>query len=151
MGAMTNNKVLVIALVAWTLAQFLKIPIMLLREHKLDISWFVQPGGMPSSHAAVITAATHAIGLYVGFDSPLFALGVVMTMIVVYDATGIRRQAGKHAQLINEIVADLRAGHPIRREHQQQLREVLGHTQLEAFSGVLLGIATAQALWFFWH
>ncbi len=151
MGVLTDNKVLIIALVAWVLAQILKVPTTLLREHKLDVSWLVQPGGMPSSHAAIMTAATHAIGLYVGFDSPLFALGVVITMIVVYDATGIRRQAGKHAELLNKVIADLLAGHLLFREYQEQLQEVLGHTQLEALGGVLLGIATAQTIWFFWH
>jgi hypothetical protein len=102
---------------------------------------------MPSSHSALVTATALAAGLHTGFDSPVFAVAVAMAMVVVYDATGIRRQAGMQARQINILVDELLKGHPIR-EHQ--LREVLGHTPLEAFGGVLLGLAMATGLWFLW-
>ena len=91
---------------------------------------------MPSSHTALMVGATHGIGLSVGFDSALFALAFAMSMVVIYDATGIRRQAGKHAELINAMINDLAAGNPLK---QEQLREVLGHTPMEALGGILLG------------
>jgi len=68
-------------------------------------------------------------------------------MIVIYDATGIRRQAGRHAALINAMISDLASGHPLKQEH---LREVLGHTPLQALAGTLMGIAIAQIVWILW-
>jgi acid phosphatase family membrane protein YuiD len=73
---------------------------------------------------------------------------VTIAVIVIYDATGIRRQAGKHAEIINAMVRDLASGHPLREE---QLREVLGHTPLEALGGMLLGLVVSQLLWFAGH
>ncbi len=96
---------------------------------------------MPSSHSALVTAAAHGIGLAAGFDTALFALAVVIAMIVIYDATGIRRQAGRHAEIINTILRDLLEGHPFT---QERLREVLGHSPLEAFIGMILGLVVAQ-------
>jgi acid phosphatase family membrane protein YuiD len=104
----------------------------------------LRAGGMPSSHSALVAAASHATGLFWGFDSPVFALSFVLAMIVIYDATGIRRQAGKHAEIINTMIKDLASGHPLKEE---QLREVLGHTPLEAIGGTLLGLITAQLAW----
>lgn len=142
-----QNQVLVAALTAWSLAQILKVPIEFWRTHKWDWALLFTAGGMPSSHSALVTAAAHAIGLYAGFDSPLYALSVVVTMIVVYDATGIRRQAGRHAEMINAMMRDLMEGHPLQ---EQQLREVLGHTPLQAFMGILLGLSIAQLIKFVW-
>jgi acid phosphatase family membrane protein YuiD len=96
---------------------------------------------MPSSHAALVTAAAHGIGLTIGFGSGMYALAVVLAVIVMYDATGIRRQAGRHAEIINAMIQDLVEGHPL---HQEQLMEVLGHSPLQAFVGMLLGLAVAQ-------
>jgi len=105
-------------------------------------------GGMPSSHSALIVSATHAIGLYVGWDSPLFALALALTMVITYDAAGIRRQAGIQAHKINLMVKELFTGHPI---SEKDLREVLGHSPLEVAGGILLGIIVTQALWFAWR
>jgi len=82
-----------------------------------------------------------------GYDSPVFALSFVIAMVVVYDATGIRRQAGLHAEIINAMVQDLVEGHPLR---QEQLREVLGHSPLETLVGALLGLGVAQAVVMLW-
>lgn len=142
-----ENQVLVIALTAWSLAQILKVPIEFWRSHKWDWALLFTAGGMPSSHSALVTAAAHAIGLYLGFNSPLYALAVVVTMIVVYDATGIRRQAGRHAEMINAMMYNLMQGHPLQ---EQQLREVLGHTPLQAFMGILLGLSIAQIFYAVW-
>ena len=139
-----ENHVLWTAMVAWILAQVLKIPFDYLRNREWDWAQFFAAGGMPSSHSALITSATLGAGLHQGFDSPIFALGVAISMIVIYDAAGVRRQAGIQAQKINAMVAELLKGNPI---SEEQLREVIGHTPIEVASGVLLGLAVAFISW----
>ncbi len=146
--AILDNHMLWTALAGWFLAQALKIPIDYLQNRHWDWASFFAAGGMPSSHSALVTSAALAAGLYHGFDSPIFALAVAVAMVVVYDATGVRRQAGMQAQKINVMVEELLKGHPI---SQQQLREVIGHTPLEAIGGVLLGLVVAQGMWFIWR
>jgi acid phosphatase family membrane protein YuiD len=146
--AVFQNKALLAGLIAWVVAQILKIPLEYVRSRRWNWALLLTTGGMPSSHSALMTATTLAIGLYDGFDSPIFALGVVITMIVTYDAAGVRQQAGIHAQRINVIVAELFKGHPI---NERDLREVLGHTPLEVIGGILLGIAVAVAQWWVWQ
>lgn len=138
------NYVLIAGLVAWVIAQMIKMPVNYLQRRRWNWAILLSPGGMPSSHAALVTATAHAIGLFVGFETPLFALAVVVAIVVIYDATGIRRQAGLQAALINAMIRDLASGNPLKSE---KLREVLGHTPLEALGGVLLGLATAQTVW----
>ena len=142
-----QNKVLIAGLTAWAIAQVIKIPLDYLRTRRWNWSLLLTTGGMPSSHSALMTATTLAIGLYQGLDSPVFALGVVITMVVTYDAAGVRQQAGIHAQRINVIMAELLKGHPI---NERDLREVLGHTPLEVIGGILLGVAVATVQWLVW-
>jgi acid phosphatase family membrane protein YuiD len=94
-----------------------------------------------------MTATTLAIGLYFGFESPVFAIGVAITMIVTYDAAGVRQQAGIHAQRINVLFDELMHGHPI---NQRDLREVIGHTPLEVIGGILLGLIVGTVQWLVW-
>lgn len=145
--AIFDNHVLIPALVAWGLAQIIKVPLEFFRTRRWNWALLFSAGGMPSSHSALVAGSAHAIGLYDGYDSSLFALSVAFAMIVIYDATGIRRQAGRHAALINAIIGDLAAGHPLKEEH---LREVLGHTPLQALSGMVMGILIAQIFWMCW-
>ena len=138
-----SNHVLISALIAWSLAQILKIPIHYLQTGKRDWSLLFRAGGMPSSHSALVSAIAHGIGLSQGFSSPLFALTVAFAMIVIYDATGIRRQAGRHATIINAMFNDFLQGHP---EHgSEKLREVLGHSPAEAIVGLIMGVGLTQA------
>jgi uncharacterized protein len=139
-----HNDVLLSALVAWITAQALKAPMEYLRSHHWQWAMMLAAGGMPSSHSAVIIAATQAIGLHQGYDSPLFALGVIISMIVTYDAAGVRRQAGKHAERINILFDELMRG---QMPDEKELREVLGHTPLEVAGGVLWGIVVATVMW----
>lgn len=142
-----QNRVLIIALIAWAVAQGLKIPMEYLRSRRWNWAMALAAGGMPSSHSALIVGATHAVGLYYGFDHPLFALGVAITMIVTYDAAGVRRQAGMHAERINLLFDELMHGHV---PNENELREVLGHTPLEVAGGILLGILVATLAWLVW-
>ncbi len=144
MSAWLHNTVFWAAFLAWGLAQGGKVPLALLRRRKWDWGLLVSPGGMPSSHSALVSAAATAAGLCRGFDSSLFGVAVAFAAVVIYDATGIRRQAGEHASLINRIVEDLQGGHF---PDGRALREVLGHTPWEAFWGVLLGVASAWLVW----
>ncbi len=141
---MLHNHVLIAGLVAWSLAQLMKVPLEYLRTHRWNWALLIAPGGMPSSHTALMVGISHAIGLFDGYNTSLFALSVAVSMVVIYDATNIRRQAGKHAELINAMIRDMAAGHPLKEE---QLREVLGHTPLEVMGGFLLGIVIAQITW----
>ena len=143
-----SNHILIPAVIAWTLAQAIKIPIDYLSTRRWNWALLLSVGGMPSSHSALVASTAHAIGLYVGFNSPLYALAVVVALVVIYDATGIRRQAGIHAEIINTMINDLAAGNPLKEE---QLREVLGHTPIQVLAGALLGLAIAQFYWMIWR
>jgi hypothetical protein len=146
--AIFHNHVLIGALLAWSLAQGFKIPIYYLRTRRWNWALLFSVGGMPSSHSALVVAMAHGLGLYSGFDSPLFALGVTFAVVVIYDAAGLRRQAGIHAQKINILVNELLSGHQV---SDKDLREVLGHTPFEVLAGILLGLAVSQLLWFVWR
>ena len=145
--ALFENRVLEVMLSAWLLAQVIKIPLDFLYTRRWNWALLLSVGGMPSSHSALVTSATVAIGLYHGFDNPLFALGVAITMVVTYDAAGVRRQAGIHAKRINLLFEEVLRGHQV---DQKELREVLGHTPLEVTGGVLFGIVVAIVMWLIW-
>jgi len=146
-AAILQNKALIAGLLAWLMAQIIKLPLDYLRTRKWNWALLITTGGMPSSHSSLMTGTVFAIGLYEGFDNPLFALGVAITMIVTYDAAGVRRQAGIHAQRINVLFDELLHGHIF---SEKDLREVLGHTPLEVAGGILLGLITATLQWLVW-
>ena len=142
-----SNPILIAGITSWGLAQLIKVPWSFFSSGKWDWVLLLRAGGMPSSHSALVASVAHASGLFVGFDSPVFALALTLAVIVIYDATGIRRQAGMHAEYINRIIRE-RLKREESRDHQ--LREVLGHTPIEALAGTILGIAVAQAVWLLW-
>ncbi len=131
---------------AWLLAQILKPPLEYLRKGKWNWGYLLSAGGMPSSHSSLMVGTTIGIALHVGFDSPVFAIAVAITMIVIYDAAGVRREAGRHAEKINILIQELLTGHPI---SEKELREVLGHTPLEVVGGIFLGIVVSIFYWMF--
>jgi acid phosphatase family membrane protein YuiD len=143
-----QNKVLIAVLVAWLLAQILKIPTEYLRSRRWMWAMFFAAGGMPSSHSALLVSGTLAVGLYYGFDHPLFGVAVAITMIVTHDAAGVRRQAGMHAERINVLFEELLKGHMWT---EDELREVIGHTPLEVVGGILLGLLVAIVQWLLWR
>ena len=147
LGALFQNHVLITMLTAWLLAQIIKIPLDYLYTRRWNWALLLSVGGMPSSHSALLSSATLATGLYYGLDNQLFAIGIAITMVVTYDAAGVRRQAGIHAQRINVLFDELLRGHMV---DQKELREVLGHTPLEVTGGVLFGIFVAVAMWLIW-
>ena len=142
--ALWANHVLIGALAGWLIAQGLKPPVEYIITRKWRWSALLSAGGMPSSHSALMVSAGLGVGLFHGFDSPLFALAVAITMIVVYDAAGVRRQAGMHAERINVLFDELLSGHMW---SEKELREVLGHSPLEVAGGILLGLIVATVNW----
>lgn len=134
-----NNDVLMMAILAWGIAQFFKIISWAFVSKEWNFKRLVEPGGMPSSHSAFVTSLATGIGLRDGFDSTIFALATVFALIVMYDASGVRRAAGKQARVLNAIIEDLNR----RQLHPERLRELLGHTPFEVLIGALLGIVIA--------
>jgi len=148
LGGLFDNHVLVSALVAWSLAQILKVPLDYFRTRKWNWALLLSVGGMPSSHSALVVSIAMATGLHAGFGSTEFAVAAALAMVVVYDSTGVRRQAGIHAQRINVLFNELLAGHPV---SERQLLEVLGHTPREAVGGVLWGMIVPVIMYYwFW-
>ena len=131
------NKCLAAAAIAWTLAQVIKLPLEYLLHHEWNWHLLISAGGMPSSHSALVTAVSVAIGLTQGFNSPIFAVSCVLSLVVIYDATGVRRHAGDQARVINLMIDELLTGHPLA---EKELKEVLGHTPREVVAGIALGI-----------
>jgi acid phosphatase family membrane protein YuiD len=142
-----HNRVLISAVLAWIIGQFLKAPLDYILNKRWNWGIILSPGGMPSSHSALVTSVTLSIGLQEGFASPLFALSFALGMIVVYDAAGVRRQAGIHAERINAMMKSLFEGSGI---PEKELKEVLGHTPFEVITGVILGVLISLVLyWLF--
>ena len=136
-----HNHVLFAAMIGWFLTRALKIPIHYLVEKEWDIHRFHGSGGMPSSHTAMCVAGTVLTGALYGFDTPYFAIGMVFTSVVMYDATGVRRETGRQATIINRILdLVLVKGKPI---SDVELKELVGHHPVEVAGGALLGMLIA--------
>jgi acid phosphatase family membrane protein YuiD len=146
-----QNPVFLTCVIVSVLAQMLKLPLEYLRTKQWDWSLLFSTGGMPSSHSAVVTAAAAGVGHYNGFDTPLFGLAFAIAMVVIYDATNIRRQAGFHAQQINRIIQEIFEGKVKPVQEFQELKEVLGHSPVEAIGGVILGILVSLIAWQIWQ
>ena len=141
---------LVTCIVSWLASSILKIPIYLMMHRKLNIMLAFGTGGMPSSHAATMTGTTLAIGLFSGFDNPAFAIAVAISMIVIYDAAGVRREAGYHAEALNRLLDDWFLITKVPQAEQKKYKEMLGHTPVEVVGGVLTGLVTALVMWLIW-
>ena len=128
-----NNSVLFWSLLSCLIAQFLKIIFNFLSNGEIRFGIMFETGGMPSSHSALITGATSGIGYELGFDSSIFALSVAVALIVMYDASGVRKSAGIQATEINKLSKKLDP------KSELLLKETLGHTKIEVIVGSLLG------------
>lgn len=126
----------------WVVAQTTKVIICLVKHHRLDFRYMLSTGGMPSAHSSLASAIATSLGLTEGFSSPLFALGFFFAAIVMFDAQTVRAAAGEQARLLNQIVDELFKEHHL---SENKLKELLGHTRLEVFFGMLTGIAGAMA------
>ena len=136
--AILDNTVLSWALIACLSAQISKLFIELIFFQKWRPVVLIETGGMPSSHSALVTATASGVGLELGFDDPVFALASTIAFIVMYDASGIRKAAGKIAERVNELPAESWPSFL-----SSPLKETLGHSRLEVFVGALIGPAIA--------
>ncbi len=136
-----QNSVLGTAVIGWGTAQILKFILVLVIYKRFDFRRFIGSGGMPSSHSSLVVSLTMSIGFIKGFDSLIFALSAVMSLVVMYDAAGVRRSAGQQAAILNKIVEDWgRADYSLT---EKKLKELLGHTPVEVIAGAILGIIIA--------
>ncbi len=140
---LAQNKVLFASLLAWIVAQTFKVLITLLLEREFKFERFHGSGGMPSSHTSTIMAASTSIGLTMGFDTPLYALALIMSFIVMYDASGVRRSVGKQAKLLNDIIKDL---YEFKHLQEERLKELVGHKPTEVAVGAVLGVIIANII-----
>ena len=131
------NDVLVCSVLAYAIAQILKVFTTLYKEKEFKIAQVLSSGGMPSSHSSTVCALAFSIARVQGVGSPLFALCVVIAGVVMYDATGVRQEAGKHAKMLNQIIKDLFSGNS---DYTHSFKELIGHTPLQVVMGALLGI-----------
>lgn len=142
-----QNIVLVSAVTAWLSAQILKTLFNFMRFRQFDAERLIGSGGMPSSHTALVVGLAVSLGLREGFNSSIFAISVVLAGIVMYDAAGVRRAAGKHAKIINKLVRHTRAEQTVR---DIKLKELLGHHPIEVLAGAVLGVAVAYTFTVYW-
>lgn len=133
--------------IAWLLAQVIKVIIYRFAEGKWNIWHFFEAGGMPSAHSAAVTSLTLSVGLTVGWNSALFTACMVFALIVMYDATGVRRAAGKQAEILNKIVDDIYSTGKVRIE---KLKEILGHDPIEVVAGVSLAVIVTFIAYYVW-
>jgi hypothetical protein len=134
---------LTIAVTALLSAQLLKFVGNWLVRRQPDFTRLTGMGGMPSSHAAAVSALTTSVGIENGFDTTLFGAVAFFSLLIIYDAAGLRQAASRQAQLLNQMLEDLKTQHSIRGE---RLVERLGHTYVEVFVGVAYGISVALLL-----
>jgi uncharacterized protein len=136
-------KFLLAPVVAWAIAQAAKVILTSMHQRKLNLRVLAETGGMPSSHAAIVMGMTTAVGKYAGVSSAAFAIALIFSFVVMYDAAGLRRAAGRQAAILNRLVEDLVH---MRGMQEQRLRELLGHTPVEVVVGALLGIGVGLFL-----
>lgn len=144
-GHLVSNRILNIVFLAWFIAQAAKVIIVLLTTKKVDFRRFIEAGGMPSSHSSTVVALATCIGKLCGIQSVEFAIAFVFAIIVMYDAAGVRRAAGKQAQILNKLIEEWESLDNAYRE--VKLKELLGHTPVEVFFGAALGFALAMTLY----
>jgi len=142
MRSIFDNYILLSAVVAGSMAQIIKVIITFFTEKKIIWERLIETGGMPSAHSAAVSALTVSLAMTYGWDSPFVAISCVFAYIVMYDATGVRQAAGKHAKVINELIDEL--SHLFDEGFQPKtLKTLLGHTLPQVFIGALLGILVA--------
>ncbi|MBQ9914502.1 MAG: divergent PAP2 family protein [Clostridia bacterium] len=133
------NRVLWTAVLGWLIAQVLKVIIDLFKEKRFDLGRMIGSGGMPSSHSSFVMALTTAVAFTCGLSSAEFAICAVLSFVVMYDASGVRRETGRQAEIINDIIDNF--GKTAPEIFGKQLKELIGHEPVEVFAGALLGIA----------
>jgi acid phosphatase family membrane protein YuiD len=139
---LSEYKFLAIAIFAWATVQLFKFISEAIIKKEINFRRLVETGGMPSSHSATVTSLATAIGMAAGFNSAIFAVAFIFSIIVMYDAAGVRLAAGKQAAILNEIINSKQ----VKVNTNEKLKELLGHTPIQVFVGALYGIIVAVVL-----
>ncbi len=140
----SRNYIFWTTVAAWVIAQTIKVALGIFREKRFNFRWFVGTGGMPSSHAAGVSALATSIGVTYGFDSALFAITLVFTMVVLFDAQGVRLTAGRQAEILNKMLDDI---YWKKKLDEEKVKEFIGHTPVEVWAGTALGILVSLLLY----
>ena len=138
-----RNKIILIAFIAWILNQSLKMIVFYITEKKWDIRRFTGAGGMPSTHSALSMCVAITIGIKEGWETPLFALAIVIAFIIMADAAGVRRETGEQAKVLNKIILEFFKEIKLK---DKRLKELVGHTPFEVIVGAFMGIVMAWIL-----
>ncbi len=136
-----HNEIFFIAFISWLIAQITKVVLTLISDRKLDFKRLIGSGGFPSSHTSFVMGMSTAVGLKLGFDTVYYAISLALSLVVMYDASGVRRSVGKQAEILNAMMEDLYAHKQI---GDDKLKELIGHTPFEVLAGALLGILVAN-------
>ena len=129
-----QNKIICVSVLSWAVAQLIKIIIDLCTTKKLDLNLIMSSGGMPSSHSSFVTSLATSTGILYGFNSVYFSIAFCLAIVVMYDAAGVRRAAGKQAATLNNLLDRLDI------QVDERLKELLGHSPVEVTAGAVLGI-----------
>ena len=133
-----NNKILIISCLGYLISGIIKVIIDAIIFKKFTLKNLVRSGGMPSSHTATVVSLTVALGIDEGFTSSLFAVATILSIIVIHDAVGVRRETGRQAEILNKMMFESNAFNDI--EFDKHLKEFVGHTPTQVFFGVIVGI-----------
>ena len=139
-----NNKVLVIPFLVLIITQVFKTIYFSIKNKKLDLFTLLTTGGLPSSHSSLVSSLATVVLKVNGAGSAEFAIAVILAIIVMYDASGIRKAAGEHAKILNEMMEEKEY---YSSKEYKKLKELLGHTKLEVFIGLLTGILLTIVLY----
>ncbi len=135
-----QNRVLWATLLGWVVAQTIKVARAVRQQKRFDFRWFIGTGGMPSAHSAGVAALATGVGLQTGFHTAGFAAAVVLAVVVMFDAQGVRRAAGRQAMILNKMINEVYVRGQV---SEERLKELLGHTPIEVFVGALIGCLLA--------
>lgn len=135
-----QNKVLWATLAGWVVAQTIKVLLMVRQQRKFDFRWFLGTGGMPSAHSSGVSALAAGVGLQIGFHTAGFAMAMMLALVTMFDAQGVRRAAGRQAMVLNKILDEVYLKGQV---SEERLRELLGHTPIEVFAGAVIGCSLA--------
>ena len=137
-----TNPFLLTGVSSWFVAQVIKTVLHCIIYKKLDFERLVGDGGMPSGHSATVASLATICGLTFGLQSVEFAITAILAIIVCHDATGVRRETGRHAEILNELLQSLETGKPV------DLKELVGHTPLQMVMGILIGVGNAFLMYY---
>ena len=141
--AVLSNRILITGIIAWAVSQVLKVIVELVVHRSFSFDRLFGDGGIPSSHSATVTSVAIMVGVTCGWASPEFAIAFFLAIIVMHDAMGVRLETGKQAKVINQMLEMFQSLDSSELTPEEKLKELVGHTPIQVFSGFILGIIIA--------